>query len=102
MASGGPSTAHAGAGGPKPAPPPVQSERVEQKRDLASWWKNFKRGDKKAPDIPGTFGQTWRSASVSLLRIHSMSHDRALSRDRQRMIVAFFLLRRARSALSIE
>lgn len=53
MASGGPSTAQAGGGGPRPAPP-AQNERVEQKRDLASWWKNFKRGDKKAQETQGT------------------------------------------------
>lgn len=33
---------------------PLQSERQEQKRDLASWWRNFKRSDKKPQDVQGT------------------------------------------------
>ncbi|KAI7091460.1 RhoGAP-domain-containing protein [Hortaea werneckii] len=72
MASGGPSTAQAGGGGPRPAPP-AQNERVEQKRDLASWWKNFKRGDKKAQETQapsGIFGvplqQSIRYANVAI------------------------------------
>lgn len=31
-------------------PPAIHSESVQQKRDLASWWKNFKRSDKKAQE----------------------------------------------------
>ncbi|CAK4030578.1 Rho-GTPase-activating 5 [Lecanosticta acicola] len=65
MTTSGPSTAAAGAGGPKPAPhhhhhhQPSQSEAVKEKKDLASWWKNFKRSDKKAENqaLPqGIFG----------------------------------------------
>ncbi|KAM0719591.1 hypothetical protein Q7P37_003721 [Cladosporium fusiforme] len=59
MATGSPSTAQAIAGGPKPAPP-IQSEAVQSKRDLASWWKQFKRSDKKPQEqsapAPGIFG----------------------------------------------
>ncbi|KAK5135872.1 hypothetical protein LTR08_004521 [Meristemomyces frigidus] len=50
MATGGPSTAYAGPGGPKPTPPPLQNERAEQKEKLSSWWRNFKRSDKKSPE----------------------------------------------------
>ncbi|KAK5746833.1 GTPase activating protein (GAP) for Rho1p [Elasticomyces elasticus] len=51
MPHGGVSTAQAGVGGPRAAPPPMLgSESVQQKRDLASWWKTFKRGDKKAQE----------------------------------------------------
>lgn len=55
MTTSGPSTAAAGAGGPKPASHhhhhhASQSEAVKEKKDLASWWKNFKRSDKKTPD----------------------------------------------------
>jgi len=59
MATSSPSTAQAIAGGPKPALP-NQSEAVQSKRDLASWWKQFKRSDKKPQDqaatAPGIFG----------------------------------------------
>ncbi|QIW96441.1 hypothetical protein AMS68_001959 [Peltaster fructicola] len=38
----------------------AQSESVQSKRDLASWWKQFKRSDKKpqeaAPPVEGIFG----------------------------------------------
>ncbi len=44
------STASAGAGGPRPLPQAAHSESVKEKKDLASWWKNFKRSDKKAQD----------------------------------------------------
>lgn len=44
MAHGGPSTVQAGPG------PVAQSEAVQSKRDLTSWWKQFKRTDKKAQD----------------------------------------------------
>lgn len=50
MTSSGPSTAPAGAGGPKPLPQPAHSEAVKEKKDLASWWRNFKKSDKKAQD----------------------------------------------------
>ncbi|KAF2169881.1 hypothetical protein M409DRAFT_64861 [Zasmidium cellare ATCC 36951] len=50
MTSSGPSTAPAGAGGPRPLPQAAQSEAVKEKKDLASWWKNFKRSDKKGQD----------------------------------------------------
>lgn len=59
MATGSPSTAQAVAGGPKAAPS-SQSEAVQSKRDLASWWKQFKRSDKKPQEqsapAPGIFG----------------------------------------------
>lgn len=61
MASSGLTTTQAGPGGPKPAPLPLQSERVEHKKDLSSWWKGFsKRGDKKGQDIQGAFEQVRR------------------------------------------
>ncbi|KAK4546908.1 hypothetical protein LTR36_001640 [Oleoguttula mirabilis] len=59
MATGGPSTAHAGPGGPKPALPPLHNERVEQREGLSSWWRGFKKSDKKtqeAQDPHGIFG----------------------------------------------
>jgi hypothetical protein len=40
-------------GAPPPQPTPYQSERSEQKRNLASWWNNFKRSDKKVPEQQG-------------------------------------------------
>ncbi|SMR42166.1 unnamed protein product [Zymoseptoria tritici ST99CH_1E4] len=58
MASG-PSTAAIGASGPKPTPLPTHSESGKEKKDLASWWKNFKRSDKKGHEpvaTPGIFG----------------------------------------------
>lgn len=57
MATGSPSTAQAIAGGPKPAPS-SQSEAVQSKRDLASWWKQFKRSDKKPQEQSGMRAQT--------------------------------------------
>lgn len=56
MATGSPATAQAIAGGPKPAQP-AQSEAVQSKRDLASWWKQFKRSDKKPQEQAGTRAQ---------------------------------------------
>lgn len=50
------SSTAAGASGTRPAPLHyAQSESVKEKKDLASWWKNFKRSDKKAPE-QGTLG----------------------------------------------
>lgn len=51
------STTAAAASGPRPAPLHYaqQSESVKEKKDLASWWKNFKRSDKKGPE-QGTLG----------------------------------------------
>lgn len=51
MANGGAPTAQAVSGGPKPAP--AYSETAQQKRDLTSWWKQFKRSDKKAQEQQG-------------------------------------------------
>ena len=28
----------------------MQAESIKEKKDLASWWKNFKRSDKKPQD----------------------------------------------------
>jgi len=50
MAHGGASTAQAGVGGPRAALPPLQSESVQQKEGLASWWRGFKRNDKKTQE----------------------------------------------------
>jgi len=50
MANGGPPTSQAVAGGSQPAP----SEAVQSKRDLTSWWKQFKRTDKRAQEQAGT------------------------------------------------
>jgi len=48
------SSAQAGAAGPKPiATPGAQHEQAERK-DLASWWRAFKRSDKKAQEQQGT------------------------------------------------
>lgn len=58
MATGSPSTAQAVAGGPKAAPS-SQSEAVQSKRDLASWWKQFKRSDKKPQEQSGTRAQSY-------------------------------------------
>ncbi|KAK0855635.1 GTPase activating protein (GAP) for Rho1p [Friedmanniomyces endolithicus] len=57
MAHGGISTAQAGAGGPKAAhAPSVQSESGQQREEWRSWWKNFKRSDKKAQEQHATQG----------------------------------------------
>jgi len=56
MAHGGLSTAQAGASGPKAAhAPSVQSESGQQREEWRSWWKNFKRSDKKAQEQHGTY-----------------------------------------------
>jgi len=80
MATSSPSTAQAIAGGPKPALP-NQSEVVQSKRDLASWWKQFKRSDKKPQDQAGTrtcFGRKTRSgigtAPLDLLLPYTLLH----------------------------
>ncbi|KAK0808629.1 GTPase activating protein (GAP) for Rho1p [Friedmanniomyces endolithicus] len=57
MAHGGVSTAQATAGGPKAAnAPSVQSESGQQREEWRSWWKNFKRSDKKAQEQHATQG----------------------------------------------
>ncbi|KAK0247830.1 hypothetical protein B0A54_16538 [Friedmanniomyces endolithicus] len=57
MAHGGLSTAQAGASGPKAAhAPSVQSESGQQREEWRSWWKNFKRSDKKAQEQHATQG----------------------------------------------
>ncbi|KAF2774131.1 RhoGAP-domain-containing protein [Teratosphaeria nubilosa] len=76
MANDGPSTAQAGTGGPKPAPLAALagSESQQQKKDLASWWKSFKRTEKKPQDQQqaphGIFGvplqQSIRYANVAI------------------------------------
>ncbi|KAI5370272.1 Putative Rho GTPase activation protein [Septoria linicola] len=73
MTTSGPSTASAGAGGPRAAPQFVQTESIKEKKDLASWWKNFKRSDKKPQDQAspqGIFGiplqQSIRYANVAI------------------------------------
>ncbi|KAM3418616.1 Rho-GTPase-activating protein 5 [Cercospora zeina] len=73
MTTSGPSTALAGAGGPRAAPRSVQAESIKEKKDLASWWKNFKRSDKKPQDQAapqGIFGvplqQSIRYANVAI------------------------------------
>jgi len=38
---------------------PTPDERQEQKRDLTSWWRNFKRSDKKAPNLQGRSSFHW-------------------------------------------
>ncbi|KAF2721924.1 RhoGAP-domain-containing protein [Polychaeton citri CBS 116435] len=60
---GGVSLATAGTSGPRAAPVAQhnpQGEAVPSKRDLASWWRNFKKSDKKALEVqqssPGIFG----------------------------------------------
>jgi chitinase len=50
MSTGGGYAAAAGTGGARPAPILAQSESTREKKDLAGWWKNFKRGDKKVPE----------------------------------------------------
>ncbi|EME49759.1 hypothetical protein DOTSEDRAFT_68516 [Dothistroma septosporum NZE10] len=50
MTSGGPSTASAGASGPRSASQPHPSEAVKEKKDLRSWWKSFRDGEKKTQD----------------------------------------------------
>lgn len=50
MTSSGPSTAPSGASGPKSAPQPHPSEAVKEKKDLRSWWKSFRDGEKKTQD----------------------------------------------------
>ncbi|KAK3673385.1 GTPase activating protein (GAP) for Rho1p [Recurvomyces mirabilis] len=55
MANGGASIAQAAGPGPKPLPLSAQQpESAQQKKDLASWWRNFKRSDKKAQEQQGT------------------------------------------------
>lgn len=54
----------AGPGGPRPAPPASQTDSNREKKDLASWWKNFKRGDKKAIPEPGKSLRMCGSARV--------------------------------------
>ncbi|KXT02705.1 hypothetical protein AC578_5422 [Pseudocercospora eumusae] len=56
--SGGPSTAPAGQGPPRPAftSQPAHSEAVKERKDLASWWKNFKRSDKKPQEQAAPHG----------------------------------------------
>ncbi|PIB02438.1 Rho-GTPase-activating protein 5 [Cercospora beticola] len=73
MTTSGPSTALAGAGGTRAAPRSVQAESIKEKKDLASWWKNFKRSDKKPQDQAapqGIFGvplqQSIRYANVAI------------------------------------
>lgn len=74
MAHGGVSTAQAGVGGPKAAPTPsIQSESVQQKRDLASWWKTFKRSDKKAQEQHGTYSQNKMIFSPGMYGYGSLS-----------------------------
>lgn len=61
------STTAAGASGVRQAPLHyAQSESVKEKKDLASWWKNFKRSDKKGPE-QGTlraFARGWEGCRL--------------------------------------
>ncbi|KAK3686867.1 GTPase activating protein (GAP) for Rho1p [Vermiconidia calcicola] len=73
MAHMGAPTVQASAAGPRTAPQPVPTERSEQKRNLATWWSNFKRSDKKAQDSQapqGIFGvplqESIRYANVAI------------------------------------
>ncbi|KAK3691732.1 GTPase activating protein (GAP) for Rho1p [Vermiconidia calcicola] len=73
MAHTGAPTAQASAGGPRTAPQHAPTERSEQKRNLATWWSNFKRSDKKPQDSQapqGIFGvplqESIRYANVAI------------------------------------
>nr|POE80897.1 hypothetical protein CFP56_56970 [Quercus suber] len=74
MVNGGPSmAAQPGPGAvPKPAAAPpahahrlsvAPNEHTEQKRDLTSWWRSFKRNDKKDQGTSATFFTSCASVS---------------------------------------
>ncbi|TKA83310.1 hypothetical protein B0A55_00594 [Friedmanniomyces simplex] len=85
MAHGGASTAQAGVGGPRAAPPPSiqSSESGQQKKELTSWWKNFKRSDKKAQEqhapqgifgIPLQYSIRYANVAISLYDAEGQSY----------------------------
>ncbi|KAL2353644.1 hypothetical protein BJ546DRAFT_950438 [Cryomyces antarcticus] len=81
---GGPSTARANNGGPSAAPATPQAEAVQSKRDLASWWKGFKRGNPKGQEekdieSQGIFGvplgQSIRYANVAISLVNEQGQS---------------------------
>jgi len=55
MASGTPATQRARAGEPQAAPTAQHTENVAQKRDLTSWWRQFKRNGPKGNEERGDY-----------------------------------------------
>ncbi|KAK8163781.1 hypothetical protein IWX90DRAFT_415608 [Phyllosticta citrichinensis] len=68
-----PSTAQASVPGRNWDPPPEsQSGDVPSKRDLASWWRQFKRGSAKKDEEKGIFFRVWTMARSSLGALPSL------------------------------
>ncbi|KAK7520739.1 hypothetical protein IWZ03DRAFT_413448 [Phyllosticta citriasiana] len=68
-----PTTAQANVPGRNWDPPPEsQSGDVPSKRDLASWWRQFKRGSAKKDEEKGIFFRVWTMARSSLGALPSL------------------------------
>jgi len=66
MASGTPATQRARVGEPQAAPTAQQTENVAQKRDLTSWWRQFKRNGPKGNEERGDYNFSVSTYSGSL------------------------------------
>lgn len=90
MANGGPSTPQpvTSAGAQKNLTPlnTPQSEAAQSKRDLASWWKGFKRGNQKLEEHKG-------EPSLLVKNIHSLDLPNRVSALREQIGLSTIALR---------